>query len=103
MRSRYAAYVLGELDYLVRTTHPDRRGSDLKAAYQATYDSIQWIGLEVLSLFQGGETDKMGKVEFQASYVQGGQSSVHHEHSRFKRYAGHWYYLDGVISDRLAE
>lgn len=101
MRSRYSAYVLGELDYLFDTTHPSAQESSLKAAYRSTYDSIQWIGLEVLDTFQGGAGDKTGKVEFEASYIQGGQKSVHHEKSRFKRHAGKWHYLDGEISERV--
>lgn len=101
MRSRYAAYVMGELAYLYDTTHPSVRSGGLKAAYQSTYDSIQWIGLEVLDAFQGGAGDKTGKVEFEATYIQGGQRSVHHEKSRFKRHAGKWHYLDGDVKERV--
>ena len=100
MRLRYAAYVLGLVDYLVATTHPTARTKDLAAAYQRTFETIQWIGLEVCSTFQGGVADKTGKVEFKATYLQGGQTSVHHEHSRFKRHRGDWHYLDGVIRDQ---
>ncbi|MDP4609653.1 MAG: YchJ family metal-binding protein [Opitutales bacterium] len=99
MRSRYAAYVMGAIDYLLQTTHPDKRAKDLKVAYQTTYETIQWVGLEIVSTFQGTPSDKTGKVEFKATYLQGGQTSVHHEHSRFKRHAGAWHYLDGVITD----
>ncbi|MGZ0706777.1 YchJ family protein [Coraliomargarita sp. W4R53] len=100
MRSRYAAYVLEEIRYLVDTTHPSFREKDLAANYLSTAKSIQWIGLAVLQVFQGTESDKTGKVEFEASYIQEGQRSVHHEQSRFKRHAGDWYYLDGVVSDQ---
>ena len=99
MRSRYAAYVLGLVDYLVATTHPTTRSKNLAAAYQQTFETIQWIGLEVCSTSQGAVTDKTGKVEFKATYLQGGQTSVHHEHSRFKRHSGAWHYLDGKITD----
>jgi SEC-C motif-containing protein len=103
MRSRYAAYVLGLIEYLVETTHPSMRKRDLEDSYAATADSIQWVGLEIGTVFQGSATDKVGKVEFRASYIQSGQPSVHHEKSRFKRYGGRWYYLDGEVSDsRLA-
>ncbi|MGJ8653924.1 MAG: YchJ family protein [Opitutaceae bacterium] len=102
MRSRYAAYVQGEVDYLVTTTHPTKRSKDLRSAYQTTADSIQWIQLDVLNTFQGGASDKTGKVEFRATYLQDGQTSVHHEHSRFKRHTGDWHYLDGVITDAPA-
>lgn len=100
MRSRYTAYVMGELDYLYDTTHPSTRYQSLKEAYQSTFDSIQWIGLEVLGSSQGGESDKTGKVEFKATYLQAVQKSIHHEKSRFKRHSGNWYYLDGDISEK---
>jgi SEC-C motif-containing protein len=100
MRSRYAAYVLGLVDYLVATTHPTARSKDLAAAYRQTFETIRWIGLEVCSSFQGSSSDKTGKVEFKATYIQGGQTSVHHEHSRFKRHAGAWHYLDGQVTDQ---
>ena len=56
------------------------------------------MGLEVLTTFQGGAQDKTGKVEFEASYIQDGKADVHHECSRFKRHAGEWHYLDGLVA-----
>jgi SEC-C motif-containing protein len=99
MRSRYCAYVRGLIDYLVGTTLPAARTTDLWVNYKSTADSIQWIGLEVLRSSQGGVKDKTGKVEFKASYIQGGEPSVHHELSRFRRSGGVWFYVDGVIEE----
>ena len=99
MRSRYFAYVLGQVDYLCRTTDPAFRRADLKTAYQSSHDSIEWIGLKVLNTFQALDEDKIGKVEFEATYLQKGRRAIHREKSRFKRYAGYWYYTDGEVSD----
>ncbi len=99
MRSRYAAYVQGEIAYLVATTHPSTRRSGLEADYRFTSETIQWVGLEVIRSFQGSEGDKTGKVEFKANYLQNGQHAIHHEVSRFKRHGGKWHYLDGVVRD----
>ncbi|MDQ8195484.1 YchJ family metal-binding protein [Coraliomargarita sp. SDUM461004] len=98
MRARYAAYVRKEITFLVETTHPTQRDVDLANGYSHTANSIQWIGLEILQTLNGAESDNMGKVEFRASYIQDGQRAIHHEKSRFKRYAGKWYYLDGYVS-----
>ena len=100
MRSHYAAYVLGELEYLLETTHPSARHANLKDAYQSTHDSIRWIDLRILATFQGGAHDKTGKVEFEGTFLQGGQRTVHHEKSRFKRRSGNWYYLDREITGK---
>ena len=99
MRSRYCAYVCGHVDYLVGTTLPAARTTDLWVNYKSTADSIQWIGLEVLRSQQGGVNDKVGKVEFKASYIQDGERAIHHELSRFRRSGGDWYYVDGVVEE----
>lgn len=99
MRSRYSAYVVGNIGYLVKTTLPKMRTGNLRAGYQSTHDTIQWIGLNVLECRLGGEKDKVGKVLFRAFYIQGGESSVHEELSRFRRSGGDWYYIDGQVLD----
>ena len=97
MRSRYCAYVRGQIDYLVDTTLATVRTTDLWVNYKSTADSIQWIGLKVMSASQGGAEDKTGKVEFKAIYIQDGKQAIHHECSRFRRSGGNWYYVDGVM------
>ncbi|MEX0323785.1 MAG: YchJ family protein [Puniceicoccaceae bacterium] len=99
MRSRYSAYVVGDIDYLVETTLPKMRLGNLRAGYRSTHDTIQWIGLSVLETKLGGEKDKVGKVLFRAFYIQGGESAVHEELSRFRRSGGDWYYVDGQVLD----
>jgi SEC-C motif-containing protein len=99
MRSRYCAYVVGRIDYLVATTLPAVRTTDLWVNYESTHKTIQWIGLEVMAASQGGAKDKTGKVEFEASYIQDGIRSIHHEFSRFRRSGGNWYYMDGTVDE----
>ncbi len=98
MRSRFSAYVIGDIDYLLRTTLPAKRSERLREGYEATHSSISWLGLEILDTWLGGESDKVGKVEFRAVYEQGGRRSVHHEVSRFRKVKGEWFYVDGEIS-----
>lgn len=94
MRSRYSAYVLKLVDYLVATTHPDARTPGLRRDVQHTAETIRWTSLTIVSTRQGAASDKLGKVEFTATYEEGGRSASHHEHSRFRRYQGGWTYLD---------
>jgi SEC-C motif-containing protein len=90
MRSRYAAYVVGDADYVLRTWHPRTRPTSLDLA-----DAPQWRGLTVLATADGREGDATGEVEFEASFPGG----TLHERSRFVRRAGRWVYVDG---DQLA-
>ena len=88
MRSRYAAYVVGDAAYLVRTWHPRNRPDPLEVAPDAG-----WQRLDVLDVTGGGTDDETGEVEFVARHVDGPL----HERSRFVRRAGRWTYLDGVL------
>ncbi len=97
MRSRYSAYALKLIDYLVETTHPDQRVPDLKKTIAEWADQAEFYRLEIISTRQGQVSDKIGKVEFIAHYRQGGKERQLCELSRFKRYAKHWVYLDGEI------
>lgn len=97
MRSRYSAFALRLVDFLVTTTHPNSRSPRLKRDLEASIDETTWIGLEILKTSGGGSGDKTGKVEFVAKYRFGKDPKVLelHEHSRFRRFKGNWLYLDG--------
>ena len=97
MRSRYSAYVLQLVDYLVATTHPDQQEHSLKYDIEAWIDQPQWQNLEIVSTRFGGEGDKLGWVEFKAHFILNGEKQVLHEKSRFKRYHREWCYYDGKI------
>ncbi len=67
MRSRYAAYVRGEIDYLV-ATHDDSTRDQLDVpAMTAWARDTEWQGLEIVATEAGGESDTTGIVEFIAS------------------------------------
>ena len=94
MRSRYTAYVRGEIGYLVATHDASTRSTvDVRAVEQWSRDT-QWRGLEILDVVRGGETDDDGIVEFIARGVTKGTPFAQRERSRFRRVDGRWYYLD---------
>ena len=91
MRSRYAAYVLGLLDYLLATWHPSTAPGDLELP------PLKWLGLEVRTSEASGDA---GVVEFVARYRDSsGKAERLHETSRFVREAGQWLYIDGVFAE----
>jgi SEC-C motif domain protein len=88
MRSRYSAFAVGDIRYLLRTWHPSSRPPEL------TLDpALRWTRLAVLETNEGGLFDAAGTVRFRAIYVQAGQRGVHAETSRFVRQDGLWTYL----------
>ena len=92
MRSRYTAYVLGDLDHVFRTWHPRTRPADLQPS-----PGLTWQGLEVLRVVAGGPEESAGTVEFRARFDDPGGAGVLHESSRFERRAGRWVYVDGDL------
>lgn len=88
MRSRYSAYVIGLLDYLLATWHPSTAPGDLELP------PVKWLGLEVRHAATSGDA---GVVEFVARCRDGGRAERMHETSRFVREDGRWYYIDGVM------
>jgi len=88
MRSRYSAYVLGLIDYLVATWHGSTAPGDLEL------QPVKWLGLEVRHAESSGD---VGVVEFVARYKVNGRAERMHELSRFVREQGRWYYIDGQV------
>jgi len=95
MRSRYSAYAIKLVDYLVETTHHDKLKSSYRRKLVATMHDIQWTNLEITKFSFGEIDDKVGKVEFESSFIENGKVGVMREHSRFRKIAGKWFYYDG--------
>ncbi|TRX61673.1 YchJ family protein [Carboxylicivirga sp. M1479] len=95
MRSRYTAYTLGDIDYLMRTHHVSTRPIKEKNEIKKWTDSVQWMGLSILSKKDGNENDKQGIVEFKAVFIEKGMPNHIHEKSRFVKEKGLWYYKSG--------
>jgi SEC-C motif-containing protein len=89
MRSRYSAYVLGLIDYLLATWHPSTAPGDLEL------QPVKWLGLEVRHAEMTGDA---GVVEFVARCKVGGRAERMEETSRFVRQDGRWLYIDGQTS-----
>ena len=94
MRSRYSAFALGEVDYLLKT-HPQpdvpelQRRRDLVQICRQT----RWLGLTIIQVCAGGPVDREGTVRFEARYRGG----VLKETSLFQRRGGScdgdWLYI----------
>lgn len=91
MRSRYAAFALGDLTHLEASWHPATRPERLTLE-----DGLEWAGLEVLSAHEDGAR---ATVEFRAHWRDpaAGTSGDVHETSRFRYLSGRWLYVDGDV------
>lgn len=97
MRSRYAAYALGLVDYVLATTHPEGPNweddrAEWAAGVAAFSQSTGFDGLEILS---GGEGEGEAFVTFRAGLSKDGEDASFTERSRFLREDGRWLYHSG--------
>lgn len=91
MRSRYAAYVLGRVDYLRASWAPETCPADI----EPDPPGLKWLGLEVRRHIRVDERHAV--VEFVARSKLGGRAHRLHETSRFERRDGRWLYVDGDL------
>ena len=99
MRSRYSAYVLEDIDYLIETTDVSTVKLYRRKDLEAWSKSSEWLKLEVVSAKLGQAVDVEGNVEFKASYKSKGENHVHHEDSLFKKEGDRWFYVSGNVID----
>ena len=93
MRSRYSAFALQQIDYIVQTTALGQQASLDVGAIADWSKSNQWLKLEVLN--SNEKLDKShAQVEFKAHYHDGKQTQIHHEISHFVQHQARWYFLD---------
>ncbi|MFF2010549.1 YchJ family protein [Streptomyces sp. NPDC058195] len=94
MRSRYAAFVVRDEAYLLRSWHPGTRPPAVD------FDpGTRWVRLEVLETTDGTAFHTTGTVTFRAHFTDRGQPGTLHEKSRFVRHEGAWVYADGEFVD----
>ncbi|MDX9687091.1 YchJ family protein [Halopseudomonas formosensis] len=95
MRSRYSAYVLGLIDYLVQTTLPAQQALLDRQAMEQWSRESEWLGLEVTEDAPDGDTASRARVSFVARWADpDGTRHSHLERSEFCQLDGSWYFID---------
>lgn len=99
MRSRYAAYAKGDVEHVMRTTHPDSPHhqadrSAWAAEIAAFTRSVRFAGLTLLDTPEPDGDEAF--VSFRATLLRDGQDVGFAERSRFVRVDGAWRYVDGA-------
>ncbi len=97
MRSRYTAYALHEIDYIIDTISPKRLHEYDREAISSWSESAEWAKLDILECKDGGVDDEKGEVEFQAYYALEKGIECHHELASFTKIDGKWFFEDGKI------
>lgn len=92
MRSRYTAFVLGDVRHLTDTWFPGTRPADVSVDA-----SIEWRGLRILRA-ETAPDGRSGRVAFEATWSdrKSGEPGVLEEDSRFVKRAGRWFYVEAL-------
>ena len=89
MRSRYSAYVMQHVDYLIATTHSSERKNYDREELLKWASSATWLQLQIIDFIEN-------TVEFKAYFLDDhNQKQIHHELSTFIFENGSWFYIDG--------
>lgn len=92
LRARYTAFVVGNMEFVTATTHPERRSEKTDQANRKWSEESTWQSLRVLdSASAGGD---VSFVTFEARFTRRGEPQTHRERSRFERINGEWVFVD---------
>jgi SEC-C motif domain protein len=103
LRARYAAFTLGEVDFLLATHHSRTRADAKREEIVEWSKNSEWYGLKIIQKEAGGENDNNGSIVFCAKYRDFAKDSEtgklsdiqdHWEKSLFERENGQWRLLD---------
>ena len=100
MRSRYTAYTMEQIDYIVASHEPDSRDEVDEESATKWAKQAKWHGLEIVSTEAGKKEDDTGVVEFIARYTLEEGDYNHHERATFRKIDDRWYYVDGDMVKR---
>ena len=97
MRSRYAAYVVADVDFIVNTMLPEKDIEEHKKSVKKWAESSNWEKLEILNTEEGLVDNDKGYVEFKAYYTIEDRQEIHHELAYFERRDDNnqWIFVDG--------
>lgn len=104
MRSRYSAFALNHIDYIVQTTLPAQQALLDIPAISAWSQQNDWLGLTVNSTKHNGTSH--AQVNFSAQFKDKNntieQAQIHQELSSFVKIAEKWYFLDPTVQCTLS-
>jgi len=95
MRSRYAAFALNKMDYILATQRLENEDESEIGIEDNSNALTLWTRLEILAAEQGQTSDETGTVTFRAYFQEGTHKGELSEKSWFKKEEGQWLYVAG--------
>ena len=105
MRSRYSAFCVKDMDYLVKSFLTEKSRSAIVTNFNKMFEARDWLSLTITETVAGGESDRSGIVQFYAVYSlvdEPGSRFFTNERSRFTKEAdGLWYFRSSESSRKI--
>lgn len=95
MRSRYAAFAVGDFPYINATQKLSDDKSLIESDADETTVQTRWTKLEIHSTEAGSIKDNTGTVTFSAHFEEGRHAGQLTERSVFEKMNGQWFYVSG--------
>jgi SEC-C motif-containing protein len=102
LRARYTAYVLRDIDYLIKTTHPESPHVEVEHRWRASLQAYTMRTVyEELNILEAKEDAITYRVQFWNMLSRGSEDYT--TISNFRQHEGKWYYFDDTeIADTEA-
>ncbi len=99
MRSRYSAYALNHVDYIIATTHPRHPSvsRNLNVWKEEILKFSMYTEFEKLEILDVKELEDRATVIFIAHLKQGEEDLTFTERSFFAKVEGKWFYVNGDV------
>lgn len=94
LRARYTAFTRGEIDFILSSHHTRTRTEVTRDEIEDWSKNSEWLGLNVVQIEAGKNTDQQGIIVFSAKYKADGKEHEHWERSLFEKEDGKWKFLD---------
>ncbi len=100
MRSRYSAYVVGELNHVADTHAPEVRDDFNRSEAERLARHCIFEGIEIRKVT---ETAERAQIDFVLRFKRDGKDMIQVELAEFRRVDGRWLYAGGKLSPQVTQ
>lgn len=100
MRSRYSAYVVGELDHVADTHAPEVRDDFNRPEAERLARHCVFQGIEIR---KATETGECAQIDFVVRFKRDGKDMIQVELADFRKVDGRWLYAGGKLSPQVTQ
>lgn len=96
LRSRYIAYMTGNMSYIAATMHGIALAKFNVAKEQRWAQEIEWLQLEILQVSPISAREVKGSIEFKVHYLDQNGKQILHEVGEYEYINGRWYHMQAT-------